>query len=237
MAIAEMPRLAACIAAAGLLLPAASAAAEFYGSAAILSDYRYRGASLSHGRAVPQLHLGADAQDGWYLGGFASGVKLGDERNPRMQLLLYAGRAARRPSGSAWEAGAIGAVFPDAGSYNYLEAYAGFVGADASGRVYVSPAYFGGHAATLYLELNASRALWQTLRLDAHIGYLHALRHPGDEAPYSADRPDISIGLSAELAPATLAATWVAARQENAANARAGRAAAQAWVLQLALPF
>jgi uncharacterized protein (TIGR02001 family) len=236
-----MPRpqrsAAAWLAAAGLLLPIAVAAAELYGSAAVVSDYRYRGASLSDGRPVPQLHLGADAQDGWYLGGFASGVKLGNERRPRMQLLLYAGHGVRLPSGSAWEAGATSVVFPDAGSYNYLEAYAGFIGAGASGRLHVSPGYFGGHAATLYLELDASRPLWHALHLDAHIGYLHALRRPDAEAPYAADRPDISIGVTAKLAPASLTAAWVAAGRSDIAQAHAGRYASHAWVLKLALPF
>lgn len=230
-------RLAAWLAAAGLMLPVAATAAELYGSAAILSEYRYRGVSLSDGRPVPQLHIGADAQNGWYLGGFASGVKLFDDRRPRMQLLFYAGHAVRLPSGTGWEAGATGAVFPDAGPYDYLEAYAGFIGAVVSARLHVSPRYFGGHAATLYLELDASRPLWRTLQLDAHIGYLHALQRVDAEAPYSTDRPDISIGLSAKLAPASLTAAWIAAWRNSAAQAHAGRDASHAWVLKLALPF
>lgn len=230
-------RLAARLAAAALLLPMAASAAELYGSAAILSDYRYRGVSLSDGRPVPQLHLGADVRDDWYLGVLASGVKLGEERKPRMQLLLYGGHGIRLASGSAWEAGAIGTVFPDAGSYNYLEAYVGFIGASSSGRLHVSPSYFGGHAATLYLEVDASRPLWRTLRLEAHIGYLHALRRPDADALYPADRPDVSIGVTAQFAPASLAAAWVAARRNSTAQTDAGGAASHAWVLKLAVPF
>lgn len=207
-------------------MAAGQALAQVDGSMAIVSDYRYRGATLSHGRAEPQLHLGVDASNGWYAGGFISGIDLRGEYRAHVQLLTYAGRAARDRSGLAWDGGIVAAAFPGAAAYDYLEAYAGFTGAVFSGRLSASPNYFGAGTATLYAECNAASDLGRTMRAEMHAGYLHTARHPAPLAVYHAGGPDFSVGLSAGVARARLALTWSAARQTR-----------NAWVLKLALPF
>jgi uncharacterized protein (TIGR02001 family) len=218
--------LVAAAMAAGEVQGQGQALAQVGGSLAIVSDYRYRGATLSHGRAEAQLHLGIDGADGWYAGGFASGVDLRGEYSAHLQLLAYAGRAARDQAGMAWDGGIIASVFPQAAAYNYLEAYAGFSGAVFSGRLSVSPDYFGGGAATLYAECNASGDLSHAVRAEMHAGYLHASHAPAALAPYHALGPDLSLGLSTGIARARLSLTWSVARQ-----------AGNAWTLKLALPL
>jgi uncharacterized protein (TIGR02001 family) len=211
---------------AALVMAAGQAPAQVGGSLAIVSDYRYRGATLSHGRAEAQLHLGIDGADGWYGGGFVSGVDLRGEYSAHLQLLVYAGRAARDETGTAWDGGIIASVFPQAAAYNYFEAYAGFTGALFSGRLSASPDYFGSGAATLYAECNASIDLGHAMRVETHAGYLHASSHPATRVLYHADGPDLSLGLSAGISRARLTLNWTVARQ-----------AGNAWALKLALPL
>ena len=58
------------------LLCASEACAQVSGSVTLVSDYRYRGISLSDGRPTAQLSVAYDRPDGWYMGAFASRVRL-----------------------------------------------------------------------------------------------------------------------------------------------------------------
>jgi len=188
---------------AGLLLGLASvlgapaAWAQFSGSVAVLSDYRFRGLSLSDNSATPQLTMNYDSDAGWYAGAMASHATL--EESGTAQLIAYGGYAQRLPGGLGWEAGATQTVFTRVSADNYLEAYVGVSGEQVSARLYYSPRYFGRPAQTLYAEANGFLRLGETLRLVAHIGLLRALGGEDNIGPLSGHRYDYRLGLATRL--------------------------------------
>src|SRR5664279_3555744 len=60
----------------GSILFAASAEAQFTANASVVSDYRFRGVSLSDQKPAVQASVNWDDADGWYAGAFASTVQL-----------------------------------------------------------------------------------------------------------------------------------------------------------------
>ena len=144
--------------------------AEVSGSASLLSDYRYRGISLSDNRPAAQVALAYDDASGWYGGAFASTVRLGYPTNREVQLISFAGFAKRMPSGLSWEAGANYSVVTGERSYGYVEAYVGLASEKASARLYYAPRYYGSESGVIYGEVNVSHELRDGLRLVAHGG-------------------------------------------------------------------
>ena len=142
--------------------------AEVSGSASLLSDYRYRGVSLSDHRPAAQVALAYDDASGWYGGAFASTVRLGYPTNRELQFISFAGFARRTPSGLSWEAGANYSMITGERSYGYVEAYVGLASEKASARLYYAPRYYGSESGVIYGEVNVSHELQDGLRLIAH---------------------------------------------------------------------
>ena len=69
-------------------------------SLGIVSDYRYRGLSLSGGDPALQAGFAWDHEDGWYAGLFAAGTRIGGEHG--LQAVSYLG------AHGGWTAGAAG---------------------------------------------------------------------------------------------------------------------------------
>jgi uncharacterized protein (TIGR02001 family) len=83
------PRACVALTSAVLTIPVpASAHVQIDGSAALVSDYRYRGISLSDGRPAAQAGLEMTA-DGWFAGAWASTTRNNDK--PGAEVDLYAG--------------------------------------------------------------------------------------------------------------------------------------------------
>src|SRR5437879_5439202 len=108
-----------------LLFVSADVLAQFSGSASLLSDYRFRGVSLSHNRPAAQLAVAYDDASGWYGGAFASTVQFVYPANRELQLVSFAGYAQRLASGLSWEGGVDYSVVTGAESYSYPEVYVG----------------------------------------------------------------------------------------------------------------
>lgn len=202
----------------------------------LVSDYRFRGRSLSDGQPELQLNLAYDNPGNWYLGAFASRVALGDGGR-HAQLLGYAGYSRRLPSGSSWEIGATESIFSGAGKYDYAELFAGFASERVNGRVYFSPRYFGAGYRTLYAELNASYPLRERVHLLGHVGVLHYLSK--GEAQFHAPerRADFRIGVGAGLADWNLQLAWVGVEKTAAQSAGYDDSNSRAIVLNLSYSF
>lgn len=179
------------------VLATPAALAQLSGSVAVLSDYRWRGLSLSDNRATPQLTLNYDSDAGWYAGAMASHARL--QETGTAQLVAYGGYARRLAGGAGWEAGATQTIFTRTGSDNYAEAYAGVSGEQVSARLYYSPRYFGRAAHTLYAEANGFLRLGATLRLVGHAGLLRALGGADQIGMPSGHRADFRLGLAAQV--------------------------------------
>jgi uncharacterized protein (TIGR02001 family) len=186
-----------CLACAGV-----PAAAQTSGSLGLVSEYVVRGISLSAGHPALQLRIDRDMADGWYLGGFASPAKLGDER--QAELILYGGRAGLLPSGMSWDVGVHRATFLRDHHYDYLEFHAGLALDRASVRLFLSPAYYG-EQGTAYLDLNAFEPLDERWRLTFHAGTLHAFGgYPGG----GNGRIDLRLGVAAAFGDWSVEAGW-----------------------------
>lgn len=202
-------RLAGAVALWGLLL-AIEARAQVTGSVAVVSDYRFRGVSLSDENPALQLGVAYDHTSGLYAGVFASTVSLAEQTGRNGQLLSYVGYARRLRSGSTWEVGAAHSTFFSSSAYDYPELYCGFTSGNVSGRLYYSPDYFGQGRHGLYAELNGVRPLRERLRLVGHIGVLH-VEGPGEESVSSSRNPfDIRAGIDVNLDTASVQLSWVA---------------------------
>lgn len=192
-----------------LLFVSADVFAQFSGSASLLSDYRFRGISLSHNRPAAQLALAYDDASGWYGGAFASTVQLVDGTRRELQVVSFVGYAKRVPSGLSWEAGADYSVVTGDQSYSYPEVYAGVAFENVNARLYYAPRYFGLDSGVIYGEINASYRIVERVRLLAHGG---ALRNDSENS-YNR-RPDHrvfdgSFGVALDLDPFNVQLAWV----------------------------
>jgi uncharacterized protein (TIGR02001 family) len=188
------------------LLSATPACAQFSGSATLLSDYRYRGVSLSDGKPAVQLGAAHDWAGGLYAGMLASSVRF-PGGGADVMLLPYLGYAHRVRPGLNWEVGAQYSHFIGACDRCYPELYAGLGSDHLGARVYYAPDYFG-QAPALYAELNATRDLSARLRAVGHAG---VLRSGGDdEGDDGGDRYryDLRLGFVLTLRDCEMQLTW-----------------------------
>jgi uncharacterized protein (TIGR02001 family) len=197
------------------LFISADAFGQLSGSATLLSDYRFRGISLSHERPAAQLSLAYDDGSGWYGGAFASTVQLGDGASRELQGMSFIGYARRTPSGLSWEVGADYSVVTGDRSYSYPEAYAGVAFENVSARLYYAPRYFGQGSEAIYGEINASHQLLDRVLLIAHGGMLwnnsdNSYNRRPDHRVF-----DASMGVALDLDPFNVQLNWVGISSSN----------------------
>ena len=132
----------ACVCAAALvsLFLASRAVAQLSGSIALISDYRFRGVSLSEKRPAAQIAFAYDHPQGGYAGVLISSVQFPDQSR-RALFLPYAGYVQTR-AGFNWETGA--AYYQSIGNtdYDYPEIYFGISSHRVSARIYYAHDYF-----------------------------------------------------------------------------------------------
>ena len=103
----------------------------------IVSDYRYRGLSLSDGEPGLQAGLVWDRDDGWYAGVFAATTRIGGRDG--VQAISYLGRAWRLRSGRSWEAGIQYVAFTSDHGEDYRELYLGLASDRWNVRLHYEP--------------------------------------------------------------------------------------------------
>ena len=195
-----------------LLLPGGAALAQISGSATLVSDYRYRGISLSDGKAQAQFNLDYASRQGWYAGLFASGVAL-PGAGAGQQLTAYTGYARRSLAGLSWECGLSDSVFRSLPTYNYGEAFLGIASEHVNARLFYAPNYFGERKGTLYGELNGSYLLAGPVHLLAHAGLLHSIARQAASALAPQSRRDVRLGLSVDGADWKLQLAWLSTHE------------------------
>ena len=185
-----------------------TASAEVSGTVTVVSDYRYRGISLSDDDPAAQVGVTYDDARGWYAGAFVSTVKSSAYGTTGVQAIGFGGYAWRMPSGLSLEAGADYSVVTASPRYDYPEAYVGFAYQNLTGRVYYSPRYLGLDSVAVYAELNFAPPLFDSVRLLAHVGVLgsDAKTIYGDRSPPVVD---FAIGAGVDWQGFTLQLSWV----------------------------
>ncbi len=167
-----------------------SALAQVSGSVSAVSNYVYRGVSLSDDKPEAQLSLAYDNDSGWFAGLFASKIDLPSSSS---LAIAYAGYAHQLSTSVSWEAGATETVYDQASGQNYTEGFVGLTSERLNARIYYSPNYLGQDLHTLYSELNGNYPLADHVRLIGHVGYL--ARQSG-ESELLHNRVDTRVGVA-----------------------------------------
>ena len=216
---------------------AGSAGAQFSGTATVVSDYRYRGVTLSDEKPALQLGLNYDTPQGWYAGAFGSTVRLAPPVGIGVQGIVFGGLASRLPSGVTLEAGGDYAMFTGTTYDNYGEVFLGASTENVGARVYYSPRYFGQGGSALYGELNASHPLSGSFRLVAHVGLLRTQYYAVYGAPQRKNVVDGRVGLGADFGTVHAELAWVAVSAADAAYRVAGSSSPNTVVLTMSFAF
>lgn len=211
------------------------AQASWSGNASWLSDYRFRGQPLSDGKATPQLNINLDSAAGWYLGGFASGVTVGERDGA--QILGYAGYAWRGGDGWSWDGGCTQTVYTRLRNADYLECYGGASAGNVSMRLYYAPHYLGRDARTLYGEITLLYPLHPRISLLAHAGLLHTLSGTAAPGIPERNRYDARLGLSFSAGDWSAQLVRTISESDALRYSRYEQRSAQAWVASIGYAF
>jgi uncharacterized protein (TIGR02001 family) len=132
-----------------------------------------------------------------------------------LELQVNGGYAKRMSSEFTLDLGIVHSEYSQysnaAAERSYTEFYAGLTHKYLTGRVYLSPHYFGTATWTIYGELNGNFGIAPKLSLDSHIGVLAPIRSRDAGAIRSG--VDWRIGLARQLGRASVHAAWTAGRR------------------------
>ena len=218
-------------------LVAANVSAQVSGSFTFVSDYRFRGVSLSHNKPAAQLGAVYDDARGWYAGAFASTVQFADPSSRELQTTAFGGYVWRFGSGLSSEVGADYSAFTGPGAYSYPEAYWGIAYENVSGRLYYAPRYFVHDSDAIYGEVNGAQPLLDHVRLLAHAGILRNT----SENLYTGSSVhhvfDARLGVGVDFDQFSVQLNWVGSNSANAAYPVTGTRGRNAVVLSLFRSF
>jgi uncharacterized protein (TIGR02001 family) len=196
-----LARLGAGVAALALGV-AAQAHAQVGFSAALTSDYRYRGFSLSDGRPAFTATVTYDQRAGGYLGLAGVGAATARDGVQALGYQAYAGYAAHLSADTSWD---VGVTHSDLTEYitpryrvRYSEVYAGIAAQHLSAHVYYSPDYLGEHVDTLYASLDGSLNRAADWRVFGHVGVLAPIRR-GAGSEIHAAQYDLRAGVARRI--------------------------------------
>ncbi|WP_051329926.1 TorF family putative porin [Niveispirillum irakense] len=198
-------RLLASTAIAGLMLAGASAAQaespfSFSGTAAITSDYVFRGYSQTGEDPAFQAGLTASHESGFFAGVWGSNVDFGTGSDADVEVDLFAGYT-NTVNDLTYTVTALYYTYPGASSdleYDYFEAGLDLVysigDVSISGKVYYSPKFFGTAGGDAwYLSPGFSYALTDMITINYAVGF--------NELENGADYKDWNAGVALKFEP------------------------------------
>jgi uncharacterized protein (TIGR02001 family) len=218
-------------------LIAANVSAQVSGSLTLVSDYRFRGVSLSDNKPAAQLGAVYDDARGWYAGAFASTVQFAYPSNRELQTIAFVGYVWRFPSGLSSEVGADYSAFTGAGGYRYQEVYWGIAYENLNGRLYYAPRYFVHDSDAIYGEVNGAQPLFGRVRLLAHAGVLRNSIENAYAGRAVHHVFDARIGVGVDFDEFSVQLNWVGSSSANAAYPVAGTRRQSGAVLSLFRSF
>ena len=159
--------------AAFLLMSATGLAhAQFSATITAVSDYDFRGVSLSATDPALQGSIDWAHDSGLYVGAWGSNIDYGEGVDDDFELDLYAGFAGGAEGGLGWDAGIVFYTYPTGDDVeDYPEAYVGLTYNIVEFKQWYTNDYSGTDDDAYYTEANASFELPANLGLALHAGY------------------------------------------------------------------
>lgn len=200
------------LAAVALSLTALAAHAEITGTVSAVSDYNFRGISLSSNDPALQGSLDYAHDSGFYAGAWASNIDYGDDYDGNIEVDLYAGFAGEFAEGFGYDVGLVVYTYPDSSGdafdqtseiKNYPEIYAGLTYKWFELKQWYTNDYSGTDLDAFYTEGNATFELPADFGLTAHVGYNYG--DAFDDTEYM----DYSIGVTYTLGHFDLGLSYV----------------------------
>jgi uncharacterized protein (TIGR02001 family) len=191
------------LAAAALSLTALAANAEITGTLSVVSDYNFRGISLSANDPALQGSLDYASENGFYAGAWASTIDYGDDYDGNVEVDLYAGFAGEFAEDFGYDVGLVLYTYPDSSGdrfdgtdeiHTYPEIYAGLSYKWIEVKQWYTNDYSGTGDDAYYTEGNATFELPANFGLTAHLGYNYG--DAFDDTEYM----DYSIGVTYTVA-------------------------------------
>jgi len=165
-------------AAVALLASGVATAGDFSSTITATSDYDFRGVSLSAKDPALQASLDWAAENGIYVGAWASNIDYGSDVDGSLELDLYGGYAWETSNGLGLDVGGVWYTYPDSSSSaskakieDYPELYAGVTYKSFELKQWWAIDYGGGSDDALYTEGNFSFELPANFTLGLHAGY------------------------------------------------------------------
>jgi uncharacterized protein (TIGR02001 family) len=190
------------LAAAAVSLTALAANAEITGTLSVISDYNFRGISLSANDPALQGSLDYASENGFYAGAWASNIDYGDGYDGNIEVDLYAGFAGEFAEDFGYDVGLVMYTYPDSSGdrfeeteeiHTYPEIYAGLSYKWIEVKQWYTNDYSGTDLDAFYTEGNATFELPANFGLTAHLGYNYG------DAFEDTEYMDYSIGVTYTL--------------------------------------
>jgi uncharacterized protein (TIGR02001 family) len=186
------------------------AQAQFSATAALVSDYEFRGVSLSAGDPTPQASLDYAFSNGLAIGSWASTLDYGDDYDGNVELDFYASYGRAISDSISWSAGLTAYTYPGSRARAatptqdarleiepYVEGYIDITMGSFRAAQWYTNDYSGLGLGAQYTEINYTRELPRGLSLVAHLGYSWG-NYWDDESSGGGDLADYSLGVTYE---------------------------------------
>jgi len=170
--------------AAALAAASGLAHAQWSSTVTLVSDYEFRGVSLTETDPALQASLDYEFTNGIAIGTWASNLDYGDAYDGNFEIDFYASYTREISDSAAWSAGITAYTYPDSSARAatatqdarlaiepYLEGYVDFTMGSFHAAQWYTNDYSGLGAGAQYTELNFTQELPRSFGLAAHVGY------------------------------------------------------------------
>jgi uncharacterized protein (TIGR02001 family) len=160
------------LAAFGLTFAAITANAEITGTIGAVSDYDFRGVSLSAKDPALQGSIDYAHDSGFYAGAWGSNIDYGDGVDGDIEVDLYAGYANQINDELGYDIGLVYYTYPGSDDIkDYPELYAGLSYNWLEVKQWYTNDYSGTDLDAFYTEANGTFELPANFSLGVHLGY------------------------------------------------------------------
>jgi len=182
------------VAAVLLLVSGAAAHAELSGTVTVVSDYDFRGQSLSAKDPALQGSIDWASESGFYVGAWGSNIDYGPGVDGDIEIDLYAGYAGETEGGLGWDVGLVYYTYPGSDDISdYPELYGALSYKWFEFKQWYSNDLSGSDEDGFYTEVNGSFELPANFGLNLHLGYNYG------DAFEDTEYMDYSIGVAYTL--------------------------------------